>query len=67
MLVVLDFDVVRRFYRRGRRESRLARLLLPDHADMRPYCGLPGGRIGALQGHEGTGTNHCTSSRNGAL
>ena len=50
MPVVLDFDVVRRFYRLGRRESRLARLLLPDHADMRPYCGLPGGRIGALQG-----------------
>lgn len=33
----------------------------------KPDCGLPGGRIGALQGHEGTGTNHCTSPRNGAL
>jgi hypothetical protein len=41
MLVVLDFDVVRRFYRLGRRESRLARLLLPDHADMRHAVRLP--------------------------
>lgn len=40
-LVGFDSEMVRRFYRLGRRESRLARLMLPDHADMRHAVRLP--------------------------
>ena len=40
-LVGFDSEMVRRFYRLGRRESRLARLLLPDHADMHHAVRLP--------------------------